>query len=123
MSKERIYPSKQFQQPADGEPIRSVITESADSAVIAWYVKPGQRISAHVHPDGQDTWIVLAGSGRYQVNANGDTRLIEPGDVVVAHRDEVHGVFNDGAVALEFVSVVSPAAAGFALLDPASPIA
>ena len=120
MKSERIYASKTFQQPADGEPIRSVVTESADSAVIAWYVKPGQRISPHLHPDGQDTWIIMAGSGQYQFNASGDTRRIAPGDVAVAHRGEVHGVFNDGDVALEFISTVSPAAAGFALVDPSS---
>lgn len=121
MNNERIYASKAFQQPADGEPIRAVITESADSAVIAWHVKPGQRISPHVHPDGQDTWIVLAGGGQYQVSASGESRRIESGDVVVALRSEVHGVFNDGEVALEFVSVVSPLAAGFAPLNVASP--
>lgn len=100
-----------------------MITESADSGVFAWYVKPGQRISAYVRPDGQDKWIVLAGCGRYQVNANGDTLLIEPGDVVVAHRDEVHGVINDGALALESVLVVSPAAAGIAPFDSTLPSA
>jgi quercetin dioxygenase-like cupin family protein len=113
MQLERIFSSKAFQQPNDGEPIRAVITESADSAVISWLVKPGQTISAHLHPAGQDTWVVLSGSGLYRINAEGETRRISAGDVVVAHRGEVHGVFNDGAVPLEFVSVVSPTVAGY----------
>ena len=53
MNPERLFKVTEFLQPADGEPIRSVITESADAAVVAWYVKPGQNISAHMHPDGQ----------------------------------------------------------------------
>lgn len=114
MAAERVFASRSFQQPADGEPIRSVITESADAALISWIVKPGQRISPHVHPAGQDTWTVLSGRGQYQVNAAGDTVQIRAGDVVVANRGEVHGVFNDGDEPLEFVSVVCPAAAGFA---------
>lgn len=113
MHPERIFSSIAFQQPADGEPIRAVITESSDSAVVSWLVKPGQTISAHLHPAGQDTWVVLSGTGLYRLNAIGDTRRIGPGDVVVAHRGEVHGVFNDGAQPLAFVSVVSPAVSGY----------
>ena len=52
MSPERLFKVSEFLQPADGEPIRSVITESADAAVVAWSIKPGQQISAHVHPGG-----------------------------------------------------------------------
>jgi quercetin dioxygenase-like cupin family protein len=113
MSPQRLFKVAEFLHPADGEPIRSVITESADAAVIAWYVNPGQRISAHVHPDGQDTWTILSGCGEYSVNAQGESITIAEGDVLVAHRGEVHGVLNNGQEPLVFVSVVSPAASGF----------
>jgi quercetin dioxygenase-like cupin family protein len=113
MSTERLFFVAEFQQPADGEPIRSVITESADAVVVAWYVKPGQRIGAHVHPNGQDTWTILSGTGQYQIDGQGSTKRIGPGIVVVAHRGEVHGVYNDGTEPLEFVSVVAPAAAAY----------
>jgi quercetin dioxygenase-like cupin family protein len=113
MSTERIFAVKKFQQAAPGEPIRSVITQSSDSVVVAWLVQPGQRISPHVHPDGQDTWMVHAGQGQYQLDMQGNTRPIGVGDVVVARRNDVHGVLNDGAVPLEIVSVVSPAEAGY----------
>ena len=113
MSPERLFKIADFLHPADGEPIRSVITESADSAVVAWYVKPGQDISAHVHPDGQDTWIILSGTGEYSISAKGESIAIAKGDVLVAHRREVHGVLNTGPEPLVFVSVVSPAASGF----------
>jgi quercetin dioxygenase-like cupin family protein len=113
MSPQRFFKVADFLRPADGEPIRSVITESADAAVIAWCVKPGQRIPAHVHPDGQDTWTILSGCGQYSVSAHGESIAIDEGDVLVAHRGEVHGVLNTGQQDLVFISVVSPAAAGF----------
>jgi quercetin dioxygenase-like cupin family protein len=113
MSPERLFKVTEFLQPADGEPIRSVISESAEAAVVAWYVKPGQRISAHVHPDGQDTWTILSGCGEYRVSTDGKSIAIAKGDVVVAYRREVHGVINTGQEPLIFISVVSPAASGF----------
>ena len=113
MSPKRHFKIAEFLQPADGEPIRSVITESADAVVVAWYVKPGQWISVHVHPDGQDTWSILSGNGEYRVSVHGESIPIAKGDVVVAHRREVHGVLNTGDEPLVFLSVVSPAASGF----------
>lgn len=116
MNEERVFTIKQHQQTSEGEPIRSVITESADCAVVAWLVLPGQRLEPHVHPDGQDTWTIIAGQGQYMLDGKGSTRPISVGNVIVAHRNQVHGVYNDGNTPLEIVSVVSPAAAGFRLV-------
>lgn len=113
MSPKRLFKVTDFLQPTEGEPIRSVITESADAAVVAWYIKPGQYILSHVHPYGQDTWTILSGCGEYRVSANEESIAIAQGDVLVAHRQEVHGVLNTGQEPLVFVSVVSPAASGF----------
>lgn len=113
MDPNRIFASADFMQPSSGEPIRSVVTQTPHAVVVAWHVEPGQRIAAHVHPEGQDTWTVLSGQGRYQLDARGSTRPIGPGDVVVAPRGCVHGVLNDGTQPLRFVSVVSPADAGY----------
>ena len=77
---------------------------------------PGQVIAAHVHPHGQDTWTIVSGSGRYQVNAAGDSLVIGAGDIVVAPRAAVHGVHNSGTEPLVFVSVVCPAGAGYSLV-------
>ena len=114
----RIFKSVNFMQAADGdgEPIRSVITQSAEAVVVAWHVRPGQCIAAHVHPLGQDTWTILSGCGEYQYNAAGASMPITAGDVVVAHTGEVHGVRNTGLEPLAFISVVAPAEAGYELL-------
>ena len=112
----RIFHSAAFLQPSEGEPTRSVVTESPDATIVAWHVKPGQRIAAHVHPEGQDTWTVLSGEGDYQLDAAGNTQRIAAGDVVVAPRGAVHGVVARGTVPLVFIAVVSPALSGFELL-------
>ena len=113
MSAPRIFNSSEFFQPVDGEPIRSVVTESKDAVVVAWYVKPGQEIPAHLHPDGQDTWTVLSGEGTYYLDREGTTKAIVAGDIAIAPIGCVHGVLNHGDQPLVFISVVSPAEAGY----------
>ena len=117
MPSKRIFPSQHYFEPSDGEPIRSVVTTSPDSVVVAWYVKPGQTIKAHRHPAGQDTWTILSGEGDYIFNEFGDTTKVKTGDIVVAHTNEVHGLHNNSAEPIYFVSVVSPAEAGYELLS------
>jgi quercetin dioxygenase-like cupin family protein len=109
----RIFNSTDIFQPTDDEPIRSVVTQTKDAVVVAWYINQGQGIPLHIHPQGQDTWTLLAGKGQYYLDNNGTTRPIMTGDVVVAHTGEVHGVFNDNPEPLVFISVVSPADAGY----------
>jgi quercetin dioxygenase-like cupin family protein len=116
MSQERIYNSPQCFQPSEGEPIRSVVAETPECVIVAWHVKPGQRIAAHTHPQGQDTWTILAGQGQYVVGAAGESRPVTAGDIAVANTGQVHGVVNDGDVPLLFISVVAPASAGYELL-------
>jgi quercetin dioxygenase-like cupin family protein len=116
MSQTRIFNSTEFFQPVDdGEPVRSVVTESADAVIVAWYLQPGQKIAAHIHPQGQDTWTILSGQGEYFLDLTGNTQPIVAGDVVIAPIGAVHGVFNHGSEPLRFISVVSPAAAGYQL--------
>ncbi len=117
MNTTRIFNSSTFFQPTDGEPIRSVVTESQDAVVVAWYIKPGQTILPHIHPDGQDTWTILTGRGEYYLDQAGTTKPITAGDVVVAPTGCVHGVFNNGDQPLVFISVVSPFDAGYQLVS------
>jgi quercetin dioxygenase-like cupin family protein len=118
MNANRIFKSAEFFQLADGEPIRSVITESVDAIVVAWYLKPGQEIAAHIHPDGQDTWTILVGKGEYFLDSTGNRKAIAAGNVVIAPRGCIHGVVNNGDEPLTFISIVSPADAGYQLASP-----
>jgi quercetin dioxygenase-like cupin family protein len=117
MNTPRIFNSSKFFQPTDGEPIRSVITESPAATIVAWYIQPQQEIPAHQHPHGQDTWTILSGQGEYYLDRSGTTISIVSGDIVIAPTGSVHGVFNNGDEALIFISVVSPANAGYELVS------
>lgn len=110
----RVFKHGTFFQPSDNEPIRNVISESEYAVVVAWYVKPGQKIPSHSHPNGQDTWTVLSGSGEYCLGENLSCQTISAGDVVIAYSGQIHGAVNNGAEPLSFISVVSPDA-GFQL--------
>jgi quercetin dioxygenase-like cupin family protein len=116
MTENRIFHSAKFFQPSDGEPIRSVISESPQSTIVAWYIQPQQSIPAHIHPQGQDTWTILAGQGEYYLDLTGTTRSIVKGDVVIAPIGSVHGVSNNSNEPLIFISVVSPSTAGYELI-------
>ncbi len=96
MNIERIFKSADFFQPTEGEPIRSVVTETQHAVIVAWYVKPGQEIAPHLHPNGQDTWTILSGQGEYYLDKAGNKQDIKAGDVVVAPLGNVHGVINKG---------------------------
>jgi quercetin dioxygenase-like cupin family protein len=116
MDSTRIFHSAEFWQPADGEPVRSVITASTQAVVVAWYLKPGQEIAAHVHPQGQDTWTILSGQGDYVMDGAGTRQPVVAGDVVVAPIGNIHGVHNTGTAPLILISVVTPAEAGYQLM-------
>jgi quercetin dioxygenase-like cupin family protein len=112
MTEQRIFHSSEFFQPSKEEPIRSVISASPESTIVAWYIQPQQSIPAHIHPQGQDTWTILAGQGEYFL-ALGERQSIVKGDVVIAPTGSVHGVFNNSTEPLIFISVVSPSTAGY----------
>lgn len=114
----RIFPSSEHFVESEGEPIRSVITSTKEATLVAWVVNPGQKIAAHIHPHGQDTWTILSGSGGYVTDRSGGIVTISAGDVIVAKVGEVHGVINSSDVPLRFISVVSPGEAGYELIMP-----
>lgn len=109
----RIFKSVDYFQPNDAEPIRSVISESPNATIVAWHVNPGQTIAPHIHPNGQDTWTILTGTGQYYIDALGNHQTIVAGDVVIAPVGGVHGIHNHGDQPLTFISVVTPFEAGY----------
>ena len=109
----RVHPSRDHFVATTGEPARTIIHATAHATLVAWRLDPGQVIRAHIHPHGQDTWTILAGSGRYITDRAGASQMITAGDVVVAEVGQVHGVVNEGREPLLFISVVSPGDAGY----------
>ncbi|MHB0992431.1 MAG: cupin domain-containing protein [Burkholderiales bacterium] len=110
----RIFSVAEYVRPSDSEPIRSVVLETEDSAVVVWHAHPGQEIAAHVHPHGQDTWTVISGEAEYY-QGNGLVTHLAAGDIAIAKPGQVHGAMNTGSMPFIFVSVVASGKAGFAL--------
>jgi len=109
----RVYAVAEHLQPQPGEPLRSVVTETADATVVAWVVLPGQTIGQHVHPQGSDVWTVISGQGLYRHDPDEAPLRLRSGDIAVAGSGQLHGVHNDGDEPLVFVSVVAPLSAGY----------
>jgi quercetin dioxygenase-like cupin family protein len=118
-----VFESGKYFQAGRSEPPRIVITETDDAAVVCWHVEPGQHIELHVHPSGQDTWIVLSGQGLYFETPESTGAPLGPGTIAVAPRGAVHGALNTGREPLRFISVVSPAESGFVPLAGVGPVA
>lgn len=114
---QRIFNVADFIQPSPDLPIRSVLLETKDSVIVVWHAKPGQEIGAHVHPAGQDSWVVVSGQADYY-QGDGVRRPLAKGQVAVARPGEVHGAFNTGDEDFVFVSVVSSNTAGYEPVTP-----
>lgn len=112
----RIFSIADYIRPSKDEPIRSVVLQTAEAVIVVWHVQPGQEITAHIHPHGQDTWTVLSGTAEY-FQGNGVVCNIKTNDIAVAKPNQVHGARNTGLGAFVFVSVVASGSAGFALAE------
>jgi quercetin dioxygenase-like cupin family protein len=108
----RVFSVAAHAQPSTGEPIRSVVLETAESVIVVWHLLPGQEITPHIHPQGQDTWTVLSGEAEY-IQGGGIVSVLHQGDIAVAKNNQVHGAKNIGNEPFVFVSVVSPSGAGY----------
>ncbi len=112
----RVFTVAEYVRPSEGDPIRSVVLETAQSVIVVWHVHPGQEIAAHIHPQGQDTWTVLSGVAEYY-QGDGDICKLKAGEIAVAKQGQIHGARNIGSEPFVFVSVVAPGNAGFVLAE------
>lgn len=96
----------QFSDPTDekGKVVELAVTESQSVAV--WGVRPKQQVPTHIHPDGQDTWIMLKGELTY-IMGNGERRTIVAGSVDIAEHHQIHGAINRGTEDAIFISIYS----------------
>ena len=88
---------------------KATVTEIAiteHSSIAVWGVRPGQEVPAHIHPDGQDTWIMVRGALTYYLG-NGERRTIRAGQIDVADHHQVHGAVNESGADAVFVSIYS----------------
>jgi mannose-6-phosphate isomerase-like protein (cupin superfamily) len=74
---------------------------------VTWVeVPPGAEQRPHAHPDAEQVYVIVQGSGRVQVA--GDVERVGAGDLVFIPPSAEHGIANDGSEPLVYVSAASP---------------
>ena len=74
---------------------------------VTWVdVPPGAEQRPHSHPDSEQVYVIVRGSGRIQVA--GDTEHVGEGDLVFIPPGAEHGIKNEGSDPLVYVSAASP---------------
>lgn len=86
----RIFSVSEFVRSSNGEPIRLVVLETEESVIVVWYVRPGQEIAAHIHPQGQDTWTVLSGSADYGFQFKTEQFKVKPFVVSLSNHERLN---------------------------------
>ncbi len=80
--------------PASGEEI-TFLSETPDLLVMeSVWPRPGRRTAEHVHPEMEETYVVLAGTGAFRVG--GEERRAGPGETVVVPPGVAHVAWNAG---------------------------
>lgn len=103
---QRLFDVENLVQFSDEKAIVTEILTTKHSSIAVWGVRPGQQVPAHIHPDGQDTWIVVRGELTYYLG-NGEKKIISAGQIDVAEPSQVHGAINLGTEDAVFISIYS----------------
>jgi quercetin dioxygenase-like cupin family protein len=123
----RTAPTDTSGTPFEGLDVREMIGAKENGAELTTvgqttYPRGGRGHEAHLHPNAEETLVVVSGSGRYQVGD--ETFDIAEGDVVFVPRGVVHATVSSpgddlvalwvlgGAASLETAGYVSAAEQG-----------
>ncbi|GAA6620737.1 cupin domain-containing protein [Scytonema sp. NUACC26] len=113
----RTFDIEQLVQFSDEKATVTEIIITPHSSIAVWGVQPGQEVPAHIHPDGQDTWIIVRGELTYYLG-DGQKKVVSAGQIDIAEPLQVHGAVNEGTQDTVFLSIYS--ASSLAVV-PASP--
>jgi len=112
MMNERIFSLESQVRFSDESATVTEIINTENSSIAIWGVKPGQIVQAHLHPDGQDTWLMLRGTLTYYFG-NGASQSLNKGEVAIADKNQVHGAVNNSHEDAVFVSIYSAPQIGY----------
>jgi mannose-6-phosphate isomerase-like protein (cupin superfamily) len=90
----------------DGSTIRELHHTSTQSLAEA-ALEPGQATQRHYHERSEEIYLVTKGSGELEVD--GETRRVRPGDAIVIPPGARHTLENDGTSELTILCICSPA--------------
>lgn len=112
MINSRIFTLENFVRFSDQSATVTEIIQTENSSIAIWGIKPGQTVQAHLHPDGQDTWLMLRGTLTYYLG-NQQIQILKTGDVALADKNQVHGAINNSSEDAVFVSIYSAPQIGY----------
>ncbi len=92
---------------SQGETSMEAISHSGIHEIHLWRIAPGEWIYPHIHPENDDIWYFIQGTGEYYTSSS-KKKTVTPGDIAVALPGEVHGVFNSGSEDIIIYSVLAP---------------
>jgi len=69
-------------------------------------LEPGQTQKPHAHEGSDKVYLVVEGSGRFQIGE--ETQKLEAGEAVMAASGELHGILNDSAEQLVVLTLMVP---------------
>jgi len=95
-----------------GGPIKIMFTpETADTKHLRFsvgYLDPGEGLAAHVHPESEEVYYVISGSGTVYVGEERKPTRVEADTAIYIPPGTVHGVENTGSDKLVVAFFVAP---------------
>ena len=113
---ERFYDMMKCAKSDDKAALKTVIYDTDSSCGVIWVVKPGQEVKCHAHPNADDIWIVLKGTGVFHEEVGAD-RIIKEGDMIVSPKNHCHGVTNKSNEDFIFAGILTPIPAEYKALE------
>lgn len=109
---ERIFALESYARFSNSRAKVTQVVATDNSSIAVWAVQPGQEVEAHIHPSGQDTWVMLKGTLTYYLG-NGQRQTLSAGQCALAAQSQIHGAVNDGTEDAVFVSIYSAPKIGY----------
>jgi len=114
---QRVFFPEEWVRFSEKEATVTEMVVNEHSSIASWGVRPGQEVTAHTHPRGQDTWVMLRGELTYYLG-DGRKQTLRAAQLDVAARNQIHGAVNEGTEDAVFLSIYSAPDIGY---EPAAP--
>jgi quercetin dioxygenase-like cupin family protein len=108
LSERRIFDVRNLVRFSDEKAKVVQIAATENTLIFVWGIKPGQEVQAHIHPGGQDTWIMIEGELILEMG-----KRIHADQIDVASKNDIHDCINEGNEDAIFISIYSPRDIGF----------
>lgn len=89
------------------EIIGKAVGDECNHSLARIIIPPGKSSTLHYHKITQETYFVLKGEGKMEVNQNSFSLL--PGQACWLEAGDIHKIRNDGETELVFLAICAPA--------------